>query len=69
MYTKSGLCRSAGSGPTIFNHHANAMLDGWISLIAGGPSAKFRLRSFDIGDGIDAEFELIRVSGFSGTVQ
>jgi NAD-dependent SIR2 family protein deacetylase len=48
------------------NRHANAMLDGWIAL-ADGTGARFRLRAFDIADGVDAEFELIRISGFSGT--
>lgn len=47
------------------NRHANALLDGWVALIVGkGPSA--RLRAFEIGDGADAEFELLRTSGFSG---
>ncbi len=41
------------------------MLDGWISLIVGRePSV--RLKAFGIADGIDAEFEILRVSAFSG---
>lgn len=47
------------------NRHANAMLDGWVELIAGREPS-IRLRAFGIGDGVDAEFELLRTSGFSG---
>jgi hypothetical protein len=47
------------------NRDANAMLDGWITLVVG-KGASIRLRAFDIGDGIDAEFEVLRTSGFSG---
>lgn len=47
------------------NKAANAMLDGWIRLVVGD-DPRLRLRAFDISDGIDAEFEIIRVSGFSG---
>jgi SIR2-like domain len=44
---------------------ANALLDGWISLIVGRePSV--RLKAFGIADGIDAEFEILRTSAFSG---
>jgi hypothetical protein len=50
------------------NRLANALLDGWIRLIVGD-AASLRLRAFGIGDGIDAEFELMRVSGFSGAAQ
>jgi hypothetical protein len=47
------------------NRLANAMLDGWINLIVGRePSV--RLKAFGIADGIDAEFEVLRVSAFSG---
>ena len=49
-----------------YNRDANAMLDGWISLICDGKES-IRLRTFGIGDGVDAEFELLRTSGFSGT--
>ena len=47
------------------NRMVNALLDGWISLICGD-EREVRLRTFDIGDGVDAEFELLRTSGFSG---
>lgn len=47
------------------NRAANAMLDGWIDLIAG-KSASIRLRAFGVSDGIDADFEILRTSGFSG---
>ena len=47
------------------NRMANALLDGWISLIFGEEQS-LRLRAFDIGDGADAEFELLRTSAFSG---
>lgn len=47
------------------NKDVNALLDGWIKLIAG-TSDTIRIKAFDIGDGIDAEFELSRVTGFSG---
>ena len=47
------------------NNHANAMVDGWARLIAGDTKS-LRLRSFDIVDGYDGDFEIMRVSGFSG---
>jgi hypothetical protein len=47
------------------NRLANAMLDGWISLIVG-KEPSVRLKAFGIADGIDAEFEILRTSGFSG---
>ena len=47
------------------NRMANALLDGWISLIFGEEQS-VRMRTFDIGDGVDAEFELLRTSAFSG---
>ena len=47
------------------NRMANALLDGWISLVFGDAQS-VRLRAFDIGDGVDAEFELLRTSAFSG---
>ena len=50
------------------NRMANALLDGWIYLIFGGAQS-VRLRTFDIGDGVDAEFELLRTSAFSGQAQ
>ena len=50
------------------NRMANALLDGWISLVFGDAQS-VRLRAFDIGDGVDAEFELLRTSAFSGQAQ
>ncbi len=47
------------------NKAANAMIDGWSRLIAGDAST-LRLRSFNISDGYDGDFEMMRVSGFSG---
>ncbi|MDO9562052.1 MAG: SIR2 family protein [Bradyrhizobium sp.] len=47
------------------NREANALLDGWIVLVVGIQSS-VRVRAFGIGDGIDAEFEILRTSGFSG---
>jgi len=47
------------------NQMANAVLDGWVKLIAGTGS-NLRVRAFEIADGVDAEFELMRVSAFSG---
>lgn len=47
------------------NPMANALLEGWISLIFGDET-KLRSRTFGIGDGVDAEFELLRTSAFSG---
>ena len=47
------------------NRMANALLDGWISLIFGSGQS-VRLRTFDIGDGVNAEFKLLRTSAFSG---
>ncbi len=47
------------------NRFANAMIEGWIALIVGrDPSV--RLKSFGIADGVDAEFEIQRISAFSG---
>lgn len=48
------------------NRFANALLDGWVTLVAGPASSARRMRAFDIADGIDAEFEVMRVSAFSG---
>ena len=50
------------------NRMANALLDGWVSLVFGDAQS-VRLRAFDIGDGVDAEFELLRTSAFSGQAQ
>lgn len=47
------------------NRMANALLAGWISLIFGGEQS-VRRHTFDISDGVDAEFELLRTSAFSG---
>lgn len=47
------------------NKDANAMLDSWMKLIAGDADT-VRIKAFNIGDGIDAEFELSRITGFSG---
>ncbi len=47
------------------NKDVNALLDGWVKLIAGTTDT-IRIKAFNIGDGIDAEFELSRVTGFSG---
>ncbi len=50
------------------NRMANALLDGWISLIFGNEKSVL-CRAFGIGDGVDAEFELLRTSAFSGQAQ
>ena len=47
------------------NRLANALLEGWINLIVGR-DASMRLKTFGISDGVDAEFELLRTSAFSG---
>jgi hypothetical protein len=47
------------------NKSANAMIDGWARLIAGDAKS-LRLRTFEISDGYDGDFEIMRVSGFSG---
>lgn len=47
------------------NRETNAMLQGWIKLIVGD-DASLRLRSFEISDGYDADFEICKTSGFSG---
>ena len=47
------------------NRMANALLDGWIWLIFGDEQSA-RLRTFDISEGVDPEFELLRTSAFSG---
>ena len=41
------------------------MIEGWITLIVGC-EPNVRLKSFDIADGSDAEFEIMRTSAFSG---
>jgi hypothetical protein len=51
------------------NRYANALLDGWVTLVAGTASSGRRMRAFDIADGIDAEFEVMRVSAFSGKIR
>jgi hypothetical protein len=48
------------------NRETNAILDGWARLIVGD-NQSIRLRAFDIADGHDAEFEISRVTAFSGT--
>lgn len=47
------------------NRLANALLDGWIGLIVGYEQ-RVRLKAFGIADRIDAEFEILRTSAFSG---
>lgn len=47
------------------NRFANALLDGWISLIVGREPSVC-LKTFGIADGVDAEFEILRTSAFSG---
>lgn len=47
------------------NKDVNALLDAWVKLIAGTTDT-IRIKAFSIGDGIDAEFEISRVTGFSG---
>jgi hypothetical protein len=47
------------------NRLANALLEGWITLIAGRDSI-VPLKAFGISDGIDADFEILRTSAFSG---
>lgn len=49
------------------NRAANAILDGWAALVAGPNSLGRTVRAFGISDGIDAEFEILRVTAFSGT--
>lgn len=47
------------------NKDVNSLLDGWVKLIASTDNT-IRMKAFNVGDGIDAEFELSRVTGFSG---
>ena len=47
------------------NRETNAILDGWARLIVGNDQS-IRVRSFDIANGHDAEFEISRITGFSG---
>lgn len=51
-----------------FNPKANALLGGWARLLVGeGPSIS--LKGFGISDGIDPDFEISSVTGFSGVSQ
>lgn len=50
------------------NRFANAVLDGWVKAIVGEEKS-IRLRAFGISDGIDAEYEIARTTGFSGVLQ
>jgi hypothetical protein len=50
------------------NRLANAILDGWVKLVAGDEMT-IRLRAFGISDGLDAEFEIARTTGFSGVAR
>jgi hypothetical protein len=50
------------------NRLANAILDGWVNLVAGDEMT-IRLRAFGISDGLDAEFEIARTTGFSGVAR
>ena len=47
------------------NQPANSLLDGWTALIVGQADC-IRLRAFGIADGMDADFELSRITAFSG---
>jgi hypothetical protein len=47
------------------NKQANAVIDGWSRLIAG-PDKSLRIRTFDISDGYDGDFEITHISAFSG---
>lgn len=51
------------------NRYANALLDGWVTLVAGAATSGRRMRAFDLADGIDAEFEVTRISAFSGVAK
>jgi hypothetical protein len=42
------------------------MIDGWVQLVVGD-DATIRLRTFHISDGYDADFEIMRVTAFSGS--
>lgn len=48
-----------------YNPKQNAMLTGWSRLLLGNDNMK-TLRTFSISDGIDATFEISKITGFSG---
>lgn len=47
------------------NKASNSVLDGWIELIVGKEESR-HYRAFGISDGIDADFEIQRVTAYSG---
>lgn len=47
------------------NKDTNSVFDGWIELIVGKEDSR-RYRAFGISDGIDADFEIQRVTAYSG---
>jgi hypothetical protein len=50
------------------NRESNAVLDGWVRLIVVD-DVSTRMRTFDIADGHDAEFEVSRITAFSGVAK
>lgn len=52
-----------------YNKQLNSILDGWVSLLLGGKRGTATIRALGIAAGIDAEFEISRVSAFSGRYQ
>lgn len=50
-----------------YNHVLTRLLDGWVELIVGPAKVDHAtLRTFGVGDGIDASFTLSRITAFSG---
>jgi hypothetical protein len=49
-----------------YNYVLGNLLDGWLDVLVGVGKDKAELRTFGIGDGIDASFTLSRTTAFSG---
>jgi hypothetical protein len=49
-----------------YNRVLTGLFDAWVDLLVGPPTVqKATLKAFGIGDGIDAAFEILRVTAFS----
>jgi len=51
---------------TRYNQQYNSLLSGWIEVLLGDGQDPIKLVSLGIGDGIDASFEISRITGYSG---
>jgi len=48
-----------------YNHVLASLIEGWLDVFLGMENQSATVRTFGIGDGIDASFSLLRTTGFS----